>query len=133
MSAEGKMELLPCPFCERPVQLRLALWPSEGDRDAIIHAAPMHAGFCGFSDFSIDTVDDGKSVTAAWNRRPSQTAVREALENARNAIVELEAFSNTPDVQRDPVWMRVRANGAMALRQIAAAHSSPVTMENHDA
>lgn len=32
-------ELKPCPFCGGKMQLRQALWPSDGDTDAIIHKA----------------------------------------------------------------------------------------------
>lgn len=60
----GTDELLPCPFCQKGMMLRAALWPSEGDRDAIIHAAPTD---CPLGDFSNDTFD--RSIVEVWNRR----------------------------------------------------------------
>lgn len=57
-------ELKPCPFCGGEMQFRAALWPSDGDRDSVIHADPSE---CGIQDFTTDTAD--KSVIAAWNRR----------------------------------------------------------------
>jgi hypothetical protein len=59
--------LLPCPFCGGRMQRRDALWPSEGDTDAIIHAEPTDCPIEGA--FSIGTADDCVSVAAAWNRR----------------------------------------------------------------
>lgn len=62
-------ELLPCPFCGGEAQFRKALWPSDGNTDAIIHAAPSE---CGLSHFDIGTTDE--SVIAAWNRRTPPAA-----------------------------------------------------------
>ena len=59
-------EMKPCPFCEAPMMERHALWPSDGDTDSIIHAAPTD---CGMVDFSIGAADNGVSTRAAWNRR----------------------------------------------------------------
>lgn len=56
--------LLPCPFCGKAMMLRGALWPSEGDRDAVIHAEPTD---CPLYDFSNDTADE--SIIEVWNRR----------------------------------------------------------------
>ncbi|AKO59030.1 hypothetical protein V19_42 [Brucella phage V_19] len=47
-------ELEPCPFCSKTMMLRSALWPSEGDADAIIHADPTDCPMLGFSDGSAD-------------------------------------------------------------------------------
>lgn len=58
--------LLPCPFCGEAVMPRHALWPSDGDTDAVIHVAATE---CGAAQFSIGTADEGKSVAAAWNTR----------------------------------------------------------------
>lgn len=55
-------ELLPCPFCGGVVQFRKALWPSDGNVDAIIHAEPTE---CGLADFSDDTTDE--SILVKWN------------------------------------------------------------------
>lgn len=61
--------LAACPFCGGAMQFRKALWPSDGNVDAIIHAAPTK---CGLSDFADGTVDE--SILAAWNTRAaSQT------------------------------------------------------------
>jgi hypothetical protein len=67
-------ELRLCPFCGGAMQPRHALWPSDGDTDAVIHAEPTECGLAG--GFSIGTADNGVSVSAAWNRR---AAVPEAL------------------------------------------------------
>ncbi|KKW92637.1 hypothetical protein [Sphingobium chungbukense] len=61
-------ELKRCPMCNGEMMLRHALWPSDGDTDAIIHREPTT---CGLKFFSIDTADNGVSVAAAWNRRSS--------------------------------------------------------------
>jgi len=55
-------ELLPCPFCSKTMMLRSALWPSEGDADAIIHADPTDCPMLGFSDGSADG-----SIIEKWN------------------------------------------------------------------
>lgn len=60
-------KLKTCPFCGGAMQLRYALWPSEGDTDAVIHAAPTECPIEGA--FSVGTADDGVTVTEVWNRR----------------------------------------------------------------
>lgn len=55
-------DLLPCPFCSKTMMLRSALWPSEGDADAIIHADPTDCPMLGFSDGSADG-----SIIEKWN------------------------------------------------------------------
>jgi len=55
-------ELEPCPFCSKTMMLRSALWPSEGDADAIIHADPTDCPMLGFSDGSADG-----SIIEKWN------------------------------------------------------------------
>lgn len=63
-------DLLPCPFCGSAMMLRDALWPSEGDTDGILHAAPTD---CPLPEFSVSTADECASVAAAWNKRtPAQ-------------------------------------------------------------
>lgn len=64
MTAPDKLE--PCPFCGGQMRFRKALWPSDGNVDAIIHAEPSK---CGMESFSTYTTDE--SVIAAWNRRPT--------------------------------------------------------------
>lgn len=65
-----KLELKPCPFCWKAMLLRGALWPSEGDRDAIIHAVPTD---CPLPQFSNDTFDG--SIVEVWNRRAINSAM----------------------------------------------------------
>ncbi len=60
--------LLPCPFCGGAMQFRKALWPSDGNTDAIIHAQPAE---CPLSDFSNATIDE--SIIAEWNTRALAT------------------------------------------------------------
>ncbi|MCO7727822.1 hypothetical protein NJB93_14620 [Brucella intermedia] len=55
-------ELKPCPFCRKPMMLREALWPSEGDTDAIIHADKTDCPMFGFGDGSADG-----SIVEKWN------------------------------------------------------------------
>jgi len=59
-----------CPFCDGPVQFRKALWPSDGNTDAVIHCGPSDD--CGLVDFDIGTTDE--RVIAAWNRRAAAPA-----------------------------------------------------------
>jgi hypothetical protein len=91
--------LLPCPFCNGAMQLRYALWPSEGDRDAVIHAAPTSCPIEGA--FSIDTFDNGVSVSEAWNTQPALTqrdehirVLTEALKPFADAISRYDAEWN---------------------------------------
>lgn len=56
--------LKPCPFCGKAMMLRGALWPSEGDTDAVIHAEPTD---CPMYDFCDGTADG--SIAEKWNRR----------------------------------------------------------------
>jgi len=62
--AAGGVELLPCPFCGGAMMFRKALWPSDGNTDAIIHAGPS---VCGLAAFDVGTADE--SVIPIWNRR----------------------------------------------------------------
>lgn len=57
-------DLLPCPFCGCRAQFRQALWPVEGDIDAIIHAAPTDCPLTSFADGTWD-----QSIIAKWNER----------------------------------------------------------------
>lgn len=56
--------LAPCPFCNGGMQFRKALWPSDGNCDAVIHAGPNECGLVEFADGSID-----ESVIGKWNAR----------------------------------------------------------------
>src|ERR1700749_106334 len=72
-------ELLPCPWCKGTVQFRKALWISDGNTDAIIHAGPTN---CGMVEFSDGTTDE--SIIAKWNTRaPSTVGVEALIEIAR--------------------------------------------------
>jgi hypothetical protein len=62
--------LLPCPFCGGAVQRRDALWPSEGDRDGVIHVAVTD---CPMRDFSDGTFSG--SLYDRWNRRAAKAVV----------------------------------------------------------
>jgi len=55
-----------CPFCGARVQLREALWPSEGDTDAIIHVNPTT---CPLISFSNGSADGCVTVVEKWNSR----------------------------------------------------------------
>jgi hypothetical protein len=85
--------LQPCPFCGRAMRPRWALWPSDGDVDGIMHAAPTDD--CWQGEFTINTAD--KSVVDAWNRRaappppppagPSDTApLLDAMQKTLNVL-----------------------------------------------
>lgn len=87
-------ELLPCPFCGGTVQPRDALWPSEGDSDAVIHAEPTD---CPMVQFSNDTAD--KSVYARWNVRAALAAIGSGA-GRDAAIVELLSEENLSAVIR---------------------------------
>lgn len=73
-----------CPFCGGEVQPRHALWPSDGDVDAIIHSSPF--AYCGVGDFTVHTADGGKTVAEAWNHRlsaappPDKALIKSAFE-----------------------------------------------------
>lgn len=70
------LPLSPCPFCGKAMMLRGALWPAEGDRDAVIHAEPTD---CPLYDFANDTFDG--SIVEVWNRRaPSPSPAPGAVE-----------------------------------------------------
>lgn len=69
MTDLNEKALKPCPFCGKAMMLRGALWPSEGDRDAIIHVEPTD---CPLYDFSNDTFDG--SIVEVWNRRALTSA-----------------------------------------------------------
>tara|TARA_R100001244_G_scaffold2541_1_gene3945 strand:+ start:14889 stop:15209 length:321 start_codon:yes stop_codon:yes gene_type:complete len=55
---------------------RKALWPSDGDTDAVIHHGPAD---CGMVCFYSDRTDE--SVVAAWNARATDARIA-ALEEA---------------------------------------------------
>jgi hypothetical protein len=79
-------ELKACPWCGAAVMERHALWPSEGDADAIIHAAPTE---CGLVEFSIGASDGGASTRVAWNRRASTGGERERLKELEDTLSEI--------------------------------------------
>jgi hypothetical protein len=91
-------ELKPCPFCGGAMQPRHALWPSDGDTDAVIHAEPSECGLAG--GFSIGTADNGASVAAAWNRR-STPAEGAQSQDARDAELMESRRQKLVAVMRD--------------------------------
>lgn len=100
---KARQVLTSCPFCNKAMQYRAALFVSDGCTDAVIHAEHTD---CGLVQFDIGATDGGVSTIAAWNRRPTDPAVAElveALEKAlalkggwREAIVELEDHCSEP-------------------------------------
>ncbi|WP_347271190.1 hypothetical protein [Rhizorhabdus histidinilytica] len=85
--------LLRCPFCHGAMQFRKALWPSDGDSDAIIHAV-LGGSNCPMGDFGNGTADE--SIISLWNTRipdhPAENAKssgdRAGAENAQVGDVE---------------------------------------------
>ena len=111
-------ELLPCPFCGGEVQHRHALWPSEGDEDAIIHANPTECGLNG--GFTIGTADNGLSVAVAWNRRAqssysaslnSSVAVQQEPPTADHTEESLEMVSAEPGDAEMLQWLLTPQQG----------------------
>lgn len=88
-------ELLPCPFCDGEVQPRDALWPSDGDSDAVIHASPS---VCPLLVFSNDTAD--KSVYVLWNRRATSGERERCIDTLRSEPTGTERAH----------WFRTAAN-----------------------
>lgn len=104
----GADKLLPCPFCGGEVQFRKALWPADGDVDAVIHKdVTLH---CGLSHFSNDSVDE--QIIAAWNRRAPQAGPPMASEDGK---LLLWAGRYADHLEREG-W----PNHASVMRQIAA-------------
>lgn len=87
--------LLSCPFCGGAMQPRHALWPSDGDTDAVIHAEPTECGLAG--GFSIGTADNGVSVAAAWNCRAAPPVVPEKHSSLPEAAA-LDLHPRTADL-----------------------------------
>lgn len=80
-----ELNLLPCPFCGGNVRARWALWPSDGDSDAIIHDGETS---CPLEEFQHWPAD--KSIVALWNTRavpqPPQEPTPEAVERAARVL-----------------------------------------------
>ena len=76
--------LLPCPFCQMPVQHRFALHVSDGNTDDIIHAAPAE---CGLQYFSVGSADQGVTVANAWNTRTPSLAAQDGLVEAAEGLL----------------------------------------------
>lgn len=78
-----ELKLRECPFCRNDVQMRQALWPHDGNVDAIIHDHPTD---CGLLTFSIGRTDEGVSTAAAWNRRAPSPELTQLVKAARIAL-----------------------------------------------
>jgi hypothetical protein len=68
------------------MMFRAALWPSDGDSDAIIHSAVQGGpdGCCGLMHFSNGTSD--RQIIEMWNRRPRPAGdAREAFDDEESA------------------------------------------------
>ena len=74
---KARQVLTSCPFCNKAMQYRAALFVSDGCTDAVIHAEHTD---CGLVQFDIGATDGGVSTIAAWNRRATDPAVPELLE-----------------------------------------------------
>lgn len=97
--------LKPCPFCQGEMMERWALWPSDGDSDAIIHDQPTNCPMSGFSNGTAD-----KSIVERWNRRadgwkPKVTdAAIEAAANvfsAHGLHISLPSEGDMDDLERE--------------------------------
>ena len=97
----NKNGLLPCPFCGGAVQPRDALWPSEGDSDAVIHAAPTD---CPISIFSNGSTD--KSIYALWNRRPPGPSALKSAELLGTPSALVEHVARSLFGPQNSVWDR---------------------------
>lgn len=76
--------LEPCPFCGGAMMFRKALWSSDGNVDAIIHAAPTKCGLDYFSDHTTD-----ESVIAKWNTRaPPSPELPAGGRETRDELIE---------------------------------------------
>ncbi len=103
--------LLPCPFCGEAMQFRAALWPSEGDRDGIIHAAPTH---CPLGQFEDGTFDE--SIIKKWNTRTR-------LWRGPGCALPGELNPSAKLTEADVLMIRELAReGALNQRQIAAQY-----------
>lgn len=72
------------------MMFRAALWPSDGDADAIIHKVPQGGpdGNCGLAYFSNGTSDG--QIIQAWNHRtPEKDETKELL---REALADMETI-----------------------------------------
>lgn len=91
MSDEVKLE--PCPFCGRPVELRYERRYVGPDTYSI------WCGFvsCGINPSTGEHLDEDSAI-AAWNRRPSDGKLREALEAATDRCQKfLDTFGDLGD------------------------------------
>jgi len=84
-------ELKPCPFCGKAMMLRGALWPSEGDTDAVIHAEPTE---CPMYDFCDGTADG--SIVERWNTRPAPAATDTGLETVGGEYLDGHTWKPMP-------------------------------------
>ena len=83
---KARQVLTSCPFCNKAMQYRAALFVSDGCTDAVIHAEHTD---CGLVQFDIGATDGGVSTIAAWNRRATDPAVAELVEALLDATAHL--------------------------------------------
>ena len=97
--------LMPCPFCKHDVQFRKALWPSDGNADAIIHTESSNCGLVEFSDGSID-----ESIVSKWNTRAALAAPQpNPITTDMSTRDEIEAGSDLTDEEIEACKMHLRA------------------------
>jgi len=110
----ARQVLEPCPFCNKAMQYRAALFVSDGCTDAVIHAEHTD---CGLVQFDIGATDGGVSTIAAWNRRATDPAVAELVE----ALTDLLGwYTGTGDK-----WGRAASNAMLEkVRALLAKHAA---------
>lgn len=116
--------LLPCPFCGGAMMFRKALWPSDGNVDAVIHAAPVE---CWLSDFYDMTTDE--SIIAKWNHRTdglAQTPVypgsdadrrKERVSMAREICLHRGENPNFIDRSGNETWEKYEPLAGACIRE----------------
>jgi len=91
---KARQVLTSCPFCNKAMQYRAALFVSDGCTDAVIHAEHTD---CGLVQFDIGATDGGVSTIAAWNRRATDPAVPELVEALRRALPSVQSDAEMMD------------------------------------
>lgn len=129
--AEEGVGLRECPFCGAAMQLRYALWPSEGDTDAVIHNVPGGTDCPIEGAFTIGTADGGVSVAEAWNRRPAPSPeAGDLVERLTKFLAENEPqmFRGEARLVRDTIARLQSADAAIAkMREALGWYERQVT------